>query len=449
MTLSTAVHAAVRFGLGSAPGDLPAIATDPRGWLHEQLSADDPDTAGRLAARPDTADTVRRIAAAAGDDPEAKRLLREHSKEVYLADGAAHLSAAASSTTPFRERLVSFWGNHLTVSIARKEVLGVAGAFEREVVRAHLDGFFEDLLLASTRHPAMLGYLDNLKSMGPSSRAGQRRDKGLNENLARELLELHTLGVDGGYDQADVLALAKLLTGWSLGLDDGITSRMAMAMGADPSFSGDFGFHASRHEPGPKTLLGKRYPEGEAGGVLALRALAHHPATARHVARRLATHFVADDPPAQAIDTLATAFLDSGGHLPTVHAALVDLPAAWDAPRSKVRTPFDLVIATARAVGLPDEGGAMRDALHALGQAPWGAPSPKGWSDHAEAWTGPAQVLARMEWLERVADTVGPRGARDLAHDLYGDTLSDETAAALNDNDDLWLLLASPEHQRR
>lgn len=448
--MNHAVHAAVRFGLGPAPGDLTVIASDPRGWVRAQLATPDPATARRLRDRPGVDDGVQALAAMIqGDDPDAKRRLREQARATYLADAAAHLAAAAQSQAPFRERLVAFWSDHFTVSVARREVLGMAGAYERDVIRAHLDGSFEDLLLASTRHPAMLTYLDNLQSVGPDAPAGQRRGMGRNENLARELLELHTLGVDGGYDQADVQALADLLTGWSLELDGGLAARMTMAMGGDLALSGRFGFHAHRHQPGPKTLLGRTYPEGEAGGVAALRDLARHPATARHVATRLARHFVADDPPEAAVVALTEAFRRSDGHLPTVHAALVDLDAAWEVPRAKIRSPRDLVLATARAVERPHEGEAMRDALHAMGMAPWSAPSPKGFADRAEAWTGPAQVLQRMTWLEQVADHVGARDALPRAEALYADTLSDATLAALRRHDDLWLLLGSPEHQRR
>jgi uncharacterized protein (DUF1800 family) len=224
---------------------------------------------------------------------------------------------------------------------------------------------------------------------------------------------------------------------------------MAMAMGGQPELSGSFGFHPSRHEPGAKVLLGQRYPEGEAGGLAALHDLAHHRSTARHVARRLATHFVADDPPAEAVDTLAAAFVDSGGHLPAVHRALITLPSAWDTPRAKLRTPHDLVLATARGLGLADEGEAMRDALHAMGQAPWSAPSPAGWSDRASDWAGPAQVVGRVEWLEQVARHLGDRSGLQVGRALYADTLSEGTERALAEHDDLWALLASPEHQRR
>jgi len=457
MDHAAATVALSRFGLGPAPAQRAAVASDPRGWLTEQLATPDPDTPQRLAARPDTASTVRRTVDGMRGTEDERRALRDHSQEVYRGDAATHLRAAASSSTPFRERLVAVWANHFTVSVARKEVLPIAGAFEREVIRAHLDGSFADMVLASTRHPAMLAYLDNLKSIGPGSRVGQRRGRGLNENLARELMELHTLGVDGGYTQDDVRAMAELLTGWSLELDGGMSARMALAMGGDPSFTGGFGFQPRMHQPGSKTLLGTRYPEGEDGGVQAVRDLARHPSTARNVARRLVDHFhpAPAEPAADAsVDRLARAFLDSEGHLPTVHAALVRDDALWQAPGARLKAPRDLVIGTARAVALADEGEAMAEALVALGQPPWRAPSPQGWSDDDRDWAGPEQVLTRVEWLQRVARTLDARPAdvRDRADDLFGPTLSARTRDVLarsRGRDALWVLLCSPEMQRR
>jgi len=442
-----------RFGLGPAPGDRAAVRSDPRGWLEAQLSAPAADVTTRLDGRPGHAATVRETASAMRGTKEARRELMQHARELYRDDAAVHLSVAAGSAQPFRERLVAFWANHLTVSIARKEVTGVAGAFEREVVRAHLDGSLGDMVLASTRHPAMLAYLDNLKSIGPDSRAGVRRAKGLNENLARELMELHTLGVNGGYAQADVRALAEILTGWSLELD-GQGSLMALAMGGDPSFTGQFGFQPRMHQPGTKNLLGRAYGEGEAAGRRAIHDLATHPSTATHVAQRLVRHFhprpeEADDDVAH----IAQVFRDSEGHLPTVHAALVHRDSLWDTPGARLKNPRDLVLGTARALELADEGGAMAEALDALGQPLWRAPSPKGWSDLDEDWAGPEQVLRRVEWLQRVARTVSaPQGrALELADDLFGASLTARTREGMKaaGRDDLWVLLCSPEMQRR
>ncbi len=445
--MTDAFVASTRFGLGPLPGELTLAASDPRGWLLAQLDGPDPREA-RLARPAPTADAVRRVAEL-GRDPETRKQLMDEARERYIAEASLHLDVASRTRTPFRERLVAFWSNHFTVSIARPEVLGVAAGFERDVVRAHLDGSFEEMLLASTRHPAMLAYLDNLKSTGPTSPAGHRRELGLNENLAREVLELHTLGVDGGYGQDDVLALAKLLTGWSLEIERGIPARMAMVMGADPSFTGGYGFHDVRHEPGAKRLLGRSYPEGEQGGIQALKDLAAHPSTAHHVATRMARHFVADAPSADAVAALEDAFRGSDGDLPTVHRALVEVSSAWEEPLRKLRTPWDLVVATARALDLEDVGEGMLAGLRELGQLPWKAPSPKGWSDVAEDWSGPEQVLGRVEWLEQVVDRVGRRSGLAVAEVAYGPVMSSTTRRALERDDDLLVALASPEFQRR
>ena len=212
MTTIDAVIAADRFGLGARPGDLAAIAGDSRGWLTEQLDG--------APLRPDALDVtdasderVRRFLQARRDGSQSVgRLLRGDMRDAYQADAAARTRAAIESDTPYVERLVQFWSNHFTVSAIKPVVIGVVGPYEAEAIRPHVTGRFADMLKAATRHPAMLAYLDNLTSIGPNSRAGRRRDAGLNENLAREVLELHTLGVDGGYSQDDVRAFAAMLT---------------------------------------------------------------------------------------------------------------------------------------------------------------------------------------------------------------------------------------------
>jgi len=445
--MTDAFVACTRFGLGARPGELAEAAGDPRGWLLAQLDGPDRAADRRLARSQPSEASVREVAAMR--DPDARKQLMMAARGRYIEEAGLHLQVAADSERPFRERLVAFWSNHFTVSVARREVLGVAAGFERDVVRSNLDGSFADMLQASTQHPAMLAYLDNLKSTGPRSFAGRAKEMGLNENLAREVLELHTLGVNGGYDQDDVRALATLLTGWSLEMEGGISARMQLAMGGDPSFTGGYGFHDRRHEPGAKKLLGTTYPEGEGGGVRALRDLAVHPSTARHVATRMARHFVADDPPESAVQALEDAFRGSEGDLPTVHRALVDVSEAWEAPLGKVRRPWDLVVATARALELEGVGEGMVAGLKELGQLPWGAPSPKGWSDDAMDWTGPEQVLGRIEWLEQVVDRVGRRSGLAVAEAAFGPVLSETTRRALERDDDLLVALACPEFQRR
>jgi len=299
-------------------------------------------------------------------------------------------------------------------------------------------GTFEELLLNVARHPAMLVYLDNIRSIGPSSRAGQRRsERGLNENFARELLELHTLGVRAGYTQDDVIALAKILTGWSV----------------DPNERA-FRFYSERHEPGAKTLLGERYAAtGHDEGVRALNTLARHPATARHIATKLARHFIADNPPEEAVDTLTEIFLNTRGDLEALAHAVIDLPQAWAASHTKIRDPDDLVIATARALGYTQDGEPLLAAMRWLGQIPYQAPSPKGWPDEATAWLGPEALISRIEWAEQIAsESQDHMQAPALADALFGDAVPPTLAAAIHTTDrkqGLALLLASPLFQRR
>ena len=440
---AAAAIAASRFGLGPRPGDLDRIAPDPQGWLEAQL-----------------ADPTRIPAALAGDGPAGDQLaqlrqlllnrkakpeeFRQLQRAVYLAEATARTEAAIAAEAPFIERLVAFWSNHFTVSSAKPVVAGLTGAFEREAIRPQLGGSFGDLLRAVATHPAMLIYLDNARSIGPDSPAGQRLGKGLNENYARELLELHTLGVGGGYVQADVQALARILTGWSVARGD--------RLGSSP---GRFVFAPRLHEPGPKTLLGRRYDQGgQAEGDAALAALVEAPATARHLATKLVRHFVADEPPASAVDRLAAVYQQSGGDLPSLHRALVALPEAWATPLAKVKSTQDFVVSALRATGGTLAGAALVGALRELGQAPFAAPSPAGWPDTAKDWIAPEALMRRLEWGARLARRLDPTlSPQALAEATIGPVAGPDTlkliARAPDRQDGIALLLASAEFQRR
>ena len=282
MNLQHAWIAAERFGYGARPDELAGIAKDPKGWLRAQV-----DTAAavppNLKRLPPSATQITRVMEARrlGDERLMQRT-RKNMGQASRREAILRTLSAVESDLPFRERLVHFWSNHFTVSAKRSLVSPIVGAFEREAIRPHVSGQFMDMLLASTRHPAMLLYLDNASSVGPNSIVGRRRGRGLNENLAREILELHTLGVDGGYRQEDVVALAELLTGWSIARPE-------------DAQAGKFHFRAYAHQPGSKTLLGQRFDQGGvAEGEWALALLSRHPATARHVAAKLTRHFVSD-----------------------------------------------------------------------------------------------------------------------------------------------------------
>jgi uncharacterized protein (DUF1800 family) len=431
-----------RFGLGAAAGDLDRVGRDARGWLTDQLA--------RAAALPPALDGLgpgsnhaRDLVNAIQDKSVQKEQFRKEARALYLKEVGARTLAAIHSKAPLIERLTHFWSNHFTVSIAGKPVLAVlVGAFEREAIRPHVAGRFHDMLRAVASHPAMLIYLDNATSVGPNSRAGRARDKGLNENLARELLELHTLGVDGGYTQADVQELAKILTGWSVGRPKS-------------DEAGQFRFHRLIHEPGDKTLLGKRYREaGMDEGEAALLDLVRRPATARHIATKFARHFIADRPPPAAVDRLARVFHDSDGDLGELTRAVIASSEPWANPLAKVKTPQELVTSALRLTTFDGDTDKLVGSLALLGQTPFAAPSPAGWSDDADGWIGPEASLQRIEWSMALAQR--------LPRDLSPVALADATIAPVAARDTMLaiqrapdareaiaLLFASPEFQRR
>ncbi len=441
MTAFLALIAATRFGFAPRPGELEALTHDPRGAVLKQLAGPPPALSGDLPSGTDMTvlfmDSIRDKRA-----PQDRKEFIERVNEVYFAELEARLGAAAASDRPYVERLVHFWSNHFTVSARRPFIRGIAGAYEREAIRPHVLGRFCDMLLAVESHPAMLLYLDNAQSIGPDSRAGMRTGRGLNENLGREILELHTLGVDGGYTQDDVEGLARILTGWSIA-------------GPREPATGNFRFRPFAHEPGAKTLLGKRYAEGGPNeGIAALTDLAAHPATARHVARKLAVHFIADAPPQDAVDRIARSFLESGGDLRHVSETVAREDAAWRGPFAKVRTPTDLAVAACRVTGFLPRGQQWAQSLRMLDQLPFYAPQPSGWPDDAASWISPEAVLRRAQWCETFANRVpnAPDPA-DLAISSLGDAAPAEIVDAIvrapSRRDGVALLLASAEFQRR
>jgi uncharacterized protein (DUF1800 family) len=454
--------AANRFGLGARPGELADIAREPRAWLTAQLSggAVQPadatlrNSAGILAE----ALEIRRdrAQARAGAAPQTVEVMKlgELYRPLYVAETTARWRTAVLTERPLVERLTHFWSNHFAVSVDKPLVLGIAGSFEREAIRPHVLGSFTDMLLAVEQHPAMLLYLDNQRSIGAHSPAAMRVARrrpdvriGINENLAREIMELHTLGVNGGYSQADVTTFANVISGWSVG---GGAGRLAAG---EP---GRFVFREELHEPGPKVVLGRRYPqEGQAQGEAVLRDLAHHPATAQHIATKLARHFIADEPPPQAVERLARAFHGSGGDLRSVYLALIDLPEPWAQPLSKFKTPSEYVVSTYRGLALPlPEGRGAFGAIEMLGQRTYAPGSPAGWPDRSADWDGAASLLKRLEWADAVSQRVGGRqNALELGPSLLGGTLAEATRAALahaaTAAQSLTLLLAAPEFMRR
>ena len=423
-------HALVRFGLGRRGSE--PVPADPVAWLLDQLHQPDPATfdhppttaEGLTALREDRANKP-----APGDSKAGK---------LFQMQAAEQLANAVTTPAPFRERLVWFWANHFVVSRRRGECTAVAAAFVQEAIRPHVTGRFGDMLLAVTRHPAMLLYLDNANSIGPNSQVGQKTHRGLNENLARECMELHTVSPLAGYTQADVTSFAKILTGWSVDLN------------ADPS---GFRYRPLAHEPGAQTVLQQSFPPGEAGGVAALAFLADHPATHRFLATKLVRHFVADDPPPDAVRTVEMVLRDTKGDLGAASAALVKLEVAWQ-PGTKLRTPIDYLVASARALDVPSaKMPNIVGILGGLGQPLWAAPAPDGWPDRAADWASPEAMVRRIDWASGFAGRIGDRDVVEISDMTLGPLLRPETRDAIrragSRRDAMTLLLTCPEFQRR
>ena len=465
-----AAIATTRFGLGARRGEIDAARPDPAAFLQAQIrpaGADQPtgDFKTGAAAFTELRDyqTLRRDAKAAGEpkaDPvkTAQRLIRDTAGEEFL----ARMRLACTTDAPFRERWALFWFNHFTVAANKLVTAPLVGPFEREAIRPHVFGRFEDMLVASTTHPAMLLYLNEEQSIGPHSPLMSRprfaayagkAPRGLNENLAREILELHTLGVGSGYTQADVTEFARALTGWSIvGLNG--DRRGAASIGGQP---GDFAFREMVHEPGARTILGQTYPQdGAAQAAAILHALAVHPATAHHIAVKLARHFVADDPPPTLVARLERRFRDTDGRLDKVAEALIQSPEAWEPAARKFKTPYEFLVSGYRAVGLaPTALPQVGQTLTGLGQQPFNAPSPKGWAEEGEAWSAPDAIMKRIGWSEAFAAAVEPVMGlpADVARSALGARLTPPVAAAIAHAESrpeaLAVLLMSPEFQRR
>jgi len=486
---SPALNAAIaahRFGLGEASLDV--VQPDAAAWLLGQVGPADSAVGEGLLGTSQALALVaaeREMRQRAKNPPPgqtADQVLTSHYRPTTLADARSHLLTALATKRPFAERLQLFWANHFTVSLTKGATRGLVGAFERDAIRPNIAGPFEALLLASTTHPAMLRYLDNSLSAGPNSalvsrsarRAAHRADgqademrapriTGLNENLAREVLELHTLGAEaarsGAYTQADVTAFAAVLTGWRVDLRDA-DARAANGVGG----MGGIGeapqhFNANWHEPGSKIVLGKSYPPGADALRMVLHDLALHPATARFIATKLARHFVADAPPPALVDRLAATYLRSHGELAPVYRELVRSPEAWSPQPAKLKTPEEFVLSALRVLKPGPQFFERTDAAGALGITTLGqrlqaAPSPAGWSDQAADWLGPDAVWKRVEWATRIAARIGPiTDARTLAAQSLGPLLSPATQTQIERAADgpqaLALLLMAPEFQRR
>src|SRR5262245_45021168 len=473
-----AAFALHRFGLGPRPGSIAAIASDTRGALLAELDRpgigqiDSPDLMSSAQASRDAFEAVaarraenivaerakkeaERVAAQAEGMPEDAAKMVDPAKPAatpptpqqptperlnFLKEVKVRLETALLAEIGFAERLVWFWSNHFCISTA--VVPNMAGGYEREAIRPHILGRFVDLLLAAEGHPAMMVYLNNQVSIGPNSVAGINRTRGLNENLAREILELHTLGVRTVYSQADVLNFAKVLTGWTI-----------IPPVDNPDHGSEFIFNKRLHEPGPQQVIDKVYPDtGVEQGRAVLKDLAQHPATATHVATKLARHFVADEPPPGLIEKLAKTFRESDGDLKQVARALILSDEAWSAPRDKLKRPSEWVVAMVRATGLRADPARFIRGQALLGEPIWSPSAPAGFADHEAAWIDgmgarldiannfAERVVARIDPSEVVANALGPLASADTRQAI---------ARAESRQQALTLAFMSPEFQRR
>lgn len=429
---AAALHALNRLGFGPRAGDLSNVARDPMAWVEEQLapgSAPLPEgLRSRLQEEPlATADPIALVrelvvqirqnqqevaAQAAAMQPAdmqppspggplsqtpLARFVRQHQLPAF----ESRLLRALASPWQLQEVMVDFWFNHFNVFQGKNWMRVLVGPYEHQAIRPHALGRFADLLQATAHHPGMLYYLDNWQSV--ASRGGAR---GLNENYARELMELHTLGVDGGYTQADVTTLARMLTGWTL---QPVQPRVAGGPDPDATTSSrpGFRFNARVHDDGPKVWLGQPVTaRGKAEGDHALAVLAAHPATARHIAFKLAQYFVADQPDAALVDHLAQVYLREDGQIVPVLRALFTSDAFWlpDTMGAKFKTPYQYTLSAVRAAGMiPANVLGLAGALAAQGMPLYGCPTPDGWRHTAAAWLNPEGLNKRIQFATQLA----------------------------------------------
>jgi len=520
-----ALHALNRLAFGPRPGDVDAVMKDGvNTWIEQQLHPEGiPDRAveARIAALPTMTMSnaqivktyyepvlmVRKKANADAKDGEVdkKEARREYMRDVPFDKRPQNVMndllterivRAAESDRQLNEVMVDFWMNHFNVFAGKGIDRFLLTSYERDVIRPHIWGRFEDLLMATAKSPAMLFYLDNARSVAaPENRPEiaqrfarramemnpqrKKQQGGLNENYAREIMELHTLGVDGGYTQKDVTELARVLTGWT------ITGERDGGQGAA------FIFRPMLHDSGSKTVLGIRFPAG--GGITEgekmIHVLAHHPATAHHIALQLCQRLVADDPPPALVDRVAAKFLATDGDLRETVRAVISSPEFWDPKsyRAKVKSPFEYAISAVRAVNAQiTDATPIARSLQQIGEPLYGAQPPTGYSDKADVWINTGALMNRLNFALALASNKLPgvhgdvvalipakeaadasRSVEALAQALTGGNLTEETRATIKSRiverkaptEDPWdntqlptvagLILGSPEFQRQ
>lgn len=450
MTFNQAQIACHRFGLGARPNELAhATKIGAKQYLYNQLDnynptpqhvATQPNSAQLLATEAKNRSKIKK-AKTQTEKAEIKKTARRQMLEIYQQNIYARHQQAVHTDQSFAERLVYFWQNHFAVSAQKQQIRHLVGCFENEAIRPHIMGNFADILLASTQHPAMQIYLDNYKSIGPDSKAGQKRKKGLNENLAREILELHTLGVSGGYSQDDVIALANMLTGW----------------GVDYQKNPGFKFSKNTHQNQPATLLGKTHPQkGINQAKAALNHLATHKNTALFIAQKLTQHFAGNHNPKLTQDLIAqlqNSFIKTGGALKPLYKILINHPACWQADALRFRTPNEWFISASRSFGkIEIKPIKLVSLLKNMGQQPYYVASPAGWPDDDQYWNNPAGLIQKWQHAKRLIKYIKPN-AKQFTNICLGNHVDQHTILAMQKADKkrakLTLLLLSHQMQYR
>ena len=452
-TLQGAI-AVTRFGLGASEGEILAASQNSIKWLKSQLNFENikpyPMDGILTCKEYIIEEQVFKKKRKKQTDPELKfdivKAYNTRNRSLITQEHITRFSYGMHASSPFHERLVRFWSNHFSVSGRNRRNL-TAATHEREAIRPKILGSFYDLALSAILHPAMLLYLDNVQSVGPNSMTGLigvLLKKGLNENLAREVMELHTITPQAKYSQNDVTEFAKALTGWSIGGSSYQKTSQGVTV-----------FDKKSHEPGNRTVLNKTYfPLGEKQAKIIIRNLCEHPETAANIAYKLARHFISDNPPYSLVDRIRRTFIQTNGDLISIYNTLIESPEAWEPYHKKLKTPDELLISTARLIGTENTfPTAARDLYEGFGQHMHAAPTPEGWPDTLEAWLGPDAVTKRIEWANALATRIPHMDARKFLTSALGARASEKTtqmvANAESGPQALVLALMSPEFQRR
>jgi len=447
-----------RFGYGARGDELAHAKADPIKWLTSQLQAIDfsdkqPSSDDIFIAyakfkkqkkvmEQQQKQTQSTPVQAPDENKKQSKMIKQAARKTHVKMNAAFLKQAIASEHSVSWRLLDFFSNHFSVSSSGRLMVGLSPTLEREAIAPNLLGNFADMLLAVEQHPAMLVYLNNEKSFGPNSRMAKKRKIGLNENLAREIMELHTLGVDGPYNQSDVVELAKAITGWSV-------KRPKKEHGTG------FVFRAYGHEPGARKLLGQTYSQqGIKQGQQILRDLAMHPSTANYVCSKIVHHFVSENAPQSLIEKMKKTWLNNQGNIKKVMLTLFSAEEAWLQSPQKFKTPREFVISTYRALA-PNKinDRSLFNSLNNLGQMPFNAGSPAGFSDDESDWLGASALMARVEWSSLISAQLKRINAEQVMVTALGNSISQNTyqmvMRAESRQQASTLLLMSPEFQRR